>query len=80
MKLTFETPENPDSDVKTFEVPIGLWRFNEQLLDDGRCLTTIVFIHGEKADMGELAQHLPSAVKVERDINHGVKGVEEKDG
>jgi hypothetical protein len=78
MKLTFETPENPNSKTLTLEAPTGLWRFNEQRLDDGRCLTTITLIHGEKEDLGELAHHLPSAAKAEYDINHGVRGVEEE--
>lgn len=73
MKLTFETPENPKAKTLTFEVPTGLWRFNEQRLSDGRSLVTITLIHGEKEDLGELAQHLPDAEKIERGINHGVK-------
>jgi len=72
MKLTIEHPENPDAKTQVFELPSGAWRFTEHLLDDGRCFISIQFIHGEKKDMGELAQHLTSAREVEEAITLGV--------
>jgi hypothetical protein len=71
LTLTLELPENPDAETRVFDLPNGTWRFDEHLLNDGRCFTSIVFIHGEKKDMGELSQRLTSALEVESAIKHG---------
>lgn len=71
MKLTIEYLDNDEAKTRTFDLPEGTWRFIERRMSDGRCFNEVAFIHGEKEDMGELAQHLLSAERAESFVNYG---------